>query len=127
MAGAADERGGRADAAVALHPGRIQNARVVKFSRDGKYLLDWGRRGKGPGEFDGDGKFITEWTGTGAISGLAITKDQRIWTGAVLRTLDGAVVGRLPRGEGAHGVAVSDAGDVYLAQLNGVVEKFSKH
>jgi len=100
MAGAADERGGRADAAVALHPGRIQNARVVKFSRDGKYLLDWGRRGKGPGEFDGDGKFITEWTGTGAISGLAITKDQRIWTGAVLRTLDWAVVGRLPRGEG---------------------------
>jgi len=129
------------------------NARVVKFSRDGKYLLQWGRRGKGPGEFglphnvvtdsrdrvyvtdrdnqrievfDGDGKFITEWTGTGAISGLAITKDQRIWTGAVLRTLDGVVVGRLPRGDGAHGVAVSDAGDVYLAQLNGVVEKFSK-
>jgi DNA-binding beta-propeller fold protein YncE len=130
------------------------NARVVKFSRDGKYLLEWGRRGKGPGEFGlphnvvtdsqgrvyvtdrdnqrievfaGDGKFITEWVGTGAISGLALTKDQRIWTGAVLRRLDGAVIGRLPRGDGAHGVAVSDAGDVYFAQLNGVVEKFSNH
>ena len=26
-------------------------ARVVKFSRDGKYLLEWGKRGTGPGEF----------------------------------------------------------------------------
>jgi hypothetical protein len=72
-------------------------------------------------------RFLAGTTGTGAISGLAITKDQRIWTGAVLRTLDGTVIGRLPRGDGAHGVAVSDAGDVYLAQLNGVVEKFSEH
>jgi len=28
------------------------NSRVVKFSREGKYLLEWGRHGKGPGEFD---------------------------------------------------------------------------
>ena len=28
------------------------NSRVVKFSRDGKYLLEWGKRGTGPGEFD---------------------------------------------------------------------------
>ena len=28
------------------------NSRVVKFSRDGKYLLDWGKRGTGPGEFN---------------------------------------------------------------------------
>ena len=28
------------------------NSRVVKFSRDGKYLMEWGKRGKGPGEFD---------------------------------------------------------------------------
>ena len=27
-------------------------ARVVKFSRDGKYLLQWGKRGTGPGEFE---------------------------------------------------------------------------
>ena len=25
-------------------------ARVVKFSRDGKYLLEWGKRGTGPGD-----------------------------------------------------------------------------
>jgi DNA-binding beta-propeller fold protein YncE len=28
------------------------NSRVVKFSRDGKYLMEWGKKGKGPGEFD---------------------------------------------------------------------------
>src|SRR5262245_55397826 len=27
------------------------NPRVVKYSRDGKYLLEWGKRGSGPGEF----------------------------------------------------------------------------
>jgi len=127
------------------------SARVVKFSRDGKYLMQWGTRGKGPGEFglphnlvidaqgrvyvtdrdnqrievfDADGRFLSQWTGTGGVSGLAITKDQRIWTGAVLRDLDGKVVGRLPEATGGHGVAVTDSGDVYLAQLTGVVQKF---
>ena len=28
------------------------NNRVAKFSADGKFLLDWGRKGQGPGEFD---------------------------------------------------------------------------
>jgi DNA-binding beta-propeller fold protein YncE len=131
------------------------SARVVKYSRDGKYLLQWGTRGKGPGEFglphnvvvdaqgrvyvtdrdnqrieifDSNGKFLDQWTGTGGISGLFITKDQRIWTGGTLRELDGRVVGRLsgPGTAGAHGVAVTESGDVYLAQLSGVVQKFVK-
>jgi DNA-binding beta-propeller fold protein YncE len=129
------------------------SARVVKYSRDGKYLLQWGSRGKGPGQFglphnlvidaqgsvyvtdrdnqrievfDANGKFLTEWAGTGGVSGLAITKDQRIWTGGTLRDLDGKVLGRLPGNPGGHGVAVTDSGDVYLAQLNGVVQKFVK-
>ena len=131
------------------------SARVVKFSRDGKYLLEWGTRGKGPGEFglphnvvidqkgrvyvtdrdnqriqvfDANGKFLTQWMGTGGISGLAITKDQRIWTGGILRDLEGKVLGRLsgPGVAGGHGVAVSDTGDVYIAQLSGVVQKFVK-
>jgi DNA-binding beta-propeller fold protein YncE len=131
------------------------SARVVKYSRDGKYLSQWGRRGTGAGEFglphnlvvdnqgrvyvtdrdnqriqvfDANGTFLTEWTGTGGISGLAITKDQRIWTGGILRDLNGAPVGKLngPGIAGAHGVAVSETGDVYLAQLSGVVQKFVK-
>jgi DNA-binding beta-propeller fold protein YncE len=132
------------------------SARVLKFSRDGKYLLQWGTRGKGPGQFglphnvvvdvqgrvyvtdrdnqrievfDANGKFLNQWTGTGGISGLFMTRDQRIWTGGILRDLDGKVVGRLPGPgtEGAHGVAATDSGDVYLAQLSGVVQKFVKH
>ena len=27
------------------------NARIVKFSGDGEFLLEWGSRGDGPGEF----------------------------------------------------------------------------
>ena len=95
------------------------SARVVKFSRDGKYVSQWGKRGKGPGEFglphnlvidrqdrvyvtdrdnqrievfDAGGRFLAEWTGTGGVSGLGITKDQRIWTGGVLRDLDGNLI-----------------------------------
>ena len=64
------------------------NNRIAKFSPDGKFLLDWGRKGSGPGEFDlphsvaidaqgqvyvadrnnariqvfdGNGKFLKEW------------------------------------------------------------------
>ncbi len=131
------------------------SARVVKYSREGKYLLEWGKRGKGPGEFglphnlvvdaqgrvyvtdrdnqrievfDSNGKFLKEWSGTGGVSGLAITRDQKIWTGGVLRDLEGKVLGRLPGPgvAGGHGVAVTDAGEVYIAQLSGVVQKFVK-
>jgi DNA-binding beta-propeller fold protein YncE len=128
-------------------------ARVVKFSRDGKYLLEWGKRGDGPGEFrlphnlvvdgqgrvyvtdrdnqrievfDGNGKFLSEWKNTGGVSGLALTKDGHIWAGAILRDLNGKAVGVLPGGGSPHGVAVADSGDVYLAQLSGVVQKYVK-
>jgi DNA-binding beta-propeller fold protein YncE len=129
------------------------SARVVKYTRDGTYVLQWGRRGKGPGEFglphnlvvdrqgrvyvtdrdnqrievfDSEGKFLSQWPGTGGVSGLAITNDQRIWTGGTLRDLDGHVLGQLPGNPGGHGVAVAESGDVYIAQLSGVVQKFVK-
>jgi DNA-binding beta-propeller fold protein YncE len=131
------------------------SARVVKYSRDGKFLLQWGRRGKGPGEFglphnlvvdaqgrvyvtdrdnqrievfDANGTFLNQWTGTGGISGLAITKDQRIWAGGILRDVEGTVLGKLsgPGVAGGHGVAITASGDVYIAQLSGVVQKFVK-
>jgi hypothetical protein len=28
------------------------NTRVVKFDKDGKYLMTWGKKGSGPGEFN---------------------------------------------------------------------------
>jgi DNA-binding beta-propeller fold protein YncE len=127
-------------------------ARVVKFSSSGRFLLQWGKRGTGPGEFglphnlvvdsqgrvyvtdrdnervqvfDAAGKFLAEWKNIGVVSALAMTSDGRIWTGAVLRDLNGNPIGRLPEGMGAHGAAVDAAGNVYLAQLSGIVQKFS--
>ncbi len=133
------------------------NARVVKFTRDGKYLLEFGKRGTGPGEFglprnvvvdsqgkvyvtdrenqrvevfDPDGKFLHQWKTFGGVSTLFITKDQHIWAGGFLHNLDGKVLGRLPfpegGGGGGHGTAVTESGDVFLAQLNGQVHKFVK-
>ncbi len=128
------------------------NARVVKYSKDGKYILQWGRRGSGPGEFqlphnlvvdsrdrvyvtdrdnrrvqvfDSSGKFLSQWPTETGVSTLLLTKDQKIWAGGVLRNLDGTVVGRLPE-TGGHGTAVTASGDVYLGQLSGIVQKFVK-
>jgi DNA-binding beta-propeller fold protein YncE len=128
------------------------NPRVVKYSRDGKYLLEWGKRGSGPGEFqlphnivvdardrvyvtdrdnrrvevfDAKGNFLTEWRDTGGVSALAITTDQHIWTGGVLRNPEGRPVGKLS-GEvpSAHAIAVGKSGEVYVGQLSGVVQKY---
>lgn len=76
------------------------NSRVVKFSKDGKYLKEWGTKGKGEGEFnlphavcvdakgkvyvgdrennrvqlfDADGKFLSQWQDSGAPYGLYLT------------------------------------------------------
>jgi len=138
------------------------NSRVVKFSREGKYLLEWGTRGSGPGEFqlphavavdergrvyvadretrrievfDPDGKFLTQWTNVGGFSGLAMTKNQQLWAAGgdrvVLLNLEGQTIGSLaPPGNlpgqvsAVHGVAVSDAGEVYVGELNWRVQKF---
>jgi DNA-binding beta-propeller fold protein YncE len=82
------------------------NSRVVKFSRDGKYLLEWGKRGTGPGEFDlphaavidsrrnvyvsdrennriqifdSNGKFLRQWTHLGATQGMDINSKDELW------------------------------------------------
>ena len=125
-------------------------ARVVKFSADGGYLLQCGSRGTGPGEFGlphnlvvddrgrvyvtdrdnqrvqvfaADGTFVEQWTDTGGVSTLFMTVDQQIWTGGVLRLLAGAIIGRLPDGAGGHGTTVTQTGDVFVAQLGGMVQK----
>jgi sugar lactone lactonase YvrE len=75
------------------------NARIVKFSKDGKFLMQWGEHGSGPGQFevphgialdsrgrifvadrgnrriqifDQNGKFLDQWSAFGAPSGLFI-------------------------------------------------------
>jgi DNA-binding beta-propeller fold protein YncE len=82
------------------------NSRVVKFTAGGKYLLDWGKRGVGPGEFntphsigvdskgrvyvadrennriqvfDAQGRFLKQWTHLGATQNLFITPKDEMW------------------------------------------------
>jgi DNA-binding beta-propeller fold protein YncE len=83
-----------------------RNNRVVHFTKDGKYVKEWGRKGSGPGEisephtiaidargrlfvgdrennriqlFDQSGRFLEEWRQFGRPSGITITKDDRIY------------------------------------------------
>lgn len=87
-------------------PGSQMNSRIVKFSKDGKYVKEWGKLGTAPGEFnaphalafdskgrlfvgdrsnnriqifDQDGKFIAEWKQFGRPSGIFIDKDDTMY------------------------------------------------
>ena len=92
--------------------GGDSNARVMKFSKDGKFLKTWGKKGSGPGDFDEphaiaidsqgrvfvadrgnnvrieifdqDGKFITEWKHLGRASGLYIDAKDNLYVGDTL-------------------------------------------
>ena len=82
------------------------NARIMKFSKDGKFIKTWGRKGMGAGEFDvvhtlafdsrgrlfvgdrqnnriqifdQDGKFIAQWFQFGRPSGIYIDKNDVIY------------------------------------------------
>jgi streptogramin lyase len=94
------------DVFVADGHGGNTNARIVKFSRDGKFIKTWGKKGSGPGEFDtphalamdsqgrlfvGDrnnnriqifdqeGKFIAEWKQFSRPSGVFIDRNDTIY------------------------------------------------
>lgn len=95
------------DIFVADGHGGNTNARVVKFSKDGKYIKEWGKKGSGPGEFDTlhsiamdskgrvfvadrgnsriqifdqDGKFIDQWKQFGRPSGIFISKNDILYS-----------------------------------------------
>ena len=82
------------------------NNRIVKFTKDGKYIKEWGRKGAGRGElsephtiamdsrgrlfvgdrennriqiFDQEGNYIDEWRQFGRPSGIYITRDDTIY------------------------------------------------
>ena len=83
-----------------------KNNRVVRFTRTGKFVKEWGRKGSGPGElsephtiaidsrgrlfvgdrennriqiFDPEGKVLGEWRQFGRPSGIVITRDDTIY------------------------------------------------
>ena len=83
-----------------------KNNRVVRFTKDGKYIKEWGKKGSGRGElsephtiamdsrgrlfvgdrennriqiFDQDGTFLDAWSQFGRPSGIFITKDDTIY------------------------------------------------
>jgi len=83
-----------------------KNNRIVRFTADGKFVKEWGKKGSGPGElsephtiamdsrgrllvgdrennriqiFEQDGRFITEWRQFGRPSGIAIGSDDTIY------------------------------------------------
>jgi DNA-binding beta-propeller fold protein YncE len=82
------------------------NSRVVKFSKEGKFQKEWGRKGKKEGEFnlphaicldasgrvyvgdreneriqvfDAEGKFLAQWKESGAPYGMFLTTDGRMF------------------------------------------------
>jgi sugar lactone lactonase YvrE len=86
--------------------GHGRNNRVVKFSKDGRFIKTWGRTGSGPGElnqphdiaidsqgrlfiadrsnnrlsiFDQDGNFIDAWTQFGRPSAVFIASDDTVY------------------------------------------------
>ena len=94
------------DIFVADGHGNNTNNRVVKFSKDGTYIMEWGKTGYGPGEFrtlhaiamdndgrilvgdrsnnriqifDQEGEFITQWTQFGRPSGIFVDDNDRIY------------------------------------------------
>ena len=106
-----DTFGGPCDVAVAengdifVADGHTNN-RIVKFSKDGKFIKTWGKKGEGPGEFnlphtlvidsrgrllvgdrsnnriqifDQDGNFIDQWTQFGTPSGIYVTPDDTLY------------------------------------------------
>ncbi|HLG57425.1 MAG TPA: peptidyl-alpha-hydroxyglycine alpha-amidating lyase family protein [Vicinamibacterales bacterium] len=83
-----------------------KNNRLVRFTKDGTFITEWGTKGSGPGQisephtiamdsrgrlfvgdrennriqiFDQDGKYMTEWRQFGRPSGITITSDDTIF------------------------------------------------
>jgi DNA-binding beta-propeller fold protein YncE len=94
------------DIFVADGHGGDSNARIVKFSKDGKFIKTWGKKGTATGEFntphalaldskgrlfvgdrgnsriqifDQEGNFLEEWRQFGRPSGIYIDKSDRIY------------------------------------------------
>src|SRR6266446_1008062 len=94
-------------------PNKSNNGRVVKFSKDGRFIKTWGHKGSAPGDFDDphdifvggslgrvyvadrrnsriqifdqDGNFITAWHQFGQPSSVFVGPDDTLYVGAAFR------------------------------------------
>jgi NHL repeat len=84
----------------------LGNSRVAKFDKSGKFLMAWGTRGNGPGQFAGphgiatdrnrrvyvadrtnhriqifdeNGRFLDQWPGLRQANDILISADQHVW------------------------------------------------
>jgi len=103
------------DVFVADGHGGASNARIVKFSGDGRFIKAWGQKGSGPGQFDTphalamdsqgrlfvgdlrnfriqifdqDGRYLTEWTQFGMPGGLFIDAQDTLYVADSLSAPD---------------------------------------
>jgi len=165
----ADGHSGQSD-----NPPPDANGRIVKFTKDGKYVKEWGKIGSRPGEFrtphalefdsrgrlivadrhnhriqilSKDGTFLAAYDDFGRISGLAIDRNDTIYTADSESTervhpgwLKGIRIGSLkdgkvtmfipphktdaPEGAMGEGIAIDAAGNLYTAEatLRGVTK-----
>jgi streptogramin lyase len=78
------------------------NSRVVKFSRDGKYLLAWGKPGRGPGEFQVPHSVAVDSKGTVYVSDRENNRIQSLMLTDIFsangHTWDARRTSSLPRG-----------------------------
>jgi DNA-binding beta-propeller fold protein YncE len=115
--------------------GGDSNARVVKFSKTGKFLTAWGKKGTGPGEFDvphaiavdskervyvadrsnsrmqvfdANGKFIADWKQFGRPSGVYVDANDMIY---VVDSQTADKTGCTPDSGCRRGVRIGNAAD----------------
>lgn len=108
------------------------NSRVVKYSADGRFILAWGSKGAGPGQFDiphaividsrdrvyvadrenhriqifdADGRFLTQWRGFHNPQGLYLTKNGSLYVGDTTRVVKVDGTGRVVGVLGSRGRA----------------------
>jgi DNA-binding beta-propeller fold protein YncE len=114
------------------NPNKSGNARVMKFTKDGRFIKEWGRKGAAPGEFDEphdifiggsqsrvyvadrrnrriqvfdlDGNFIAAWRQFGEPSSVFVGNDDTIYVGASFAD-PGAKKGEL------RGIVIGDVRD----------------
>jgi len=119
-------------------PNKSNSARIVKFTKDGKFIKTWGRLGSEPGNFrephdlyvggskgyvyvadrqnnrvqvfDQDGKFIAAWKQFGQPSSVYVDKHDNIYVGATYESVaPGQTALRPTPGANDRAIVIGDA------------------